>query len=104
TTGLGEFPCRSHGVEFAPDSPLEGDGFELPVPRCAGIADSAARQCSAIPDIGVTQIAHRLYSDTVYERLQAGSRAVPRRLPLAPVAARGGEEPARRDRPHWPTR
>ena len=21
------------GVKFAPDSPLEGDGFELPVPR-----------------------------------------------------------------------
>ena len=27
---------------FAPDSPLEGSGFELPVPRCALIANSAA--------------------------------------------------------------
>jgi hypothetical protein len=24
------------GMEFAPDSPLEGDGFELPVPREIG--------------------------------------------------------------------
>jgi hypothetical protein len=27
---------------FAPDSPLEGTGFELPVPRCALIVNSAA--------------------------------------------------------------
>jgi hypothetical protein len=29
-------------VRFARDSPLEGSGFELPVPRCALIANSAA--------------------------------------------------------------
>jgi hypothetical protein len=29
-------------VRFALDSPLEGSGFELPVPRCALIANSAA--------------------------------------------------------------
>ena len=28
-----EAGCRSRGVEFAPDSPLEGNGFELSVPR-----------------------------------------------------------------------
>ena len=28
----GETGCRSRGVEFAPDSPLEGDGFEPSVP------------------------------------------------------------------------
>jgi hypothetical protein len=28
-----EIPSRSRGVEFAPDSPLEGSGFEPPVPR-----------------------------------------------------------------------
>src|SRR6516164_3418440 len=28
-------------VGSSPDSPLEGDGFELPVPRCARPADSA---------------------------------------------------------------
>jgi uncharacterized protein (DUF1330 family) len=27
-------------AQFAPDSSLEGNGFELPVPRCARIADS----------------------------------------------------------------
>jgi hypothetical protein len=43
------------GVEFAPDSPLEGDGFELPVPRrksrgfpqhsghCGGIGEALKR-------------------------------------------------------------
>src|ERR1700726_2713794 len=31
--GLSEAGCRSRGVEFAPDSPLEGDGFEPSVPR-----------------------------------------------------------------------
>jgi len=30
--GSQEAGCRSRGVEFAPDSPLEGSGFELPVP------------------------------------------------------------------------
>jgi hypothetical protein len=35
--------CRSRGVEFAPDSPLEGDGFELPVPRELGL--QRARSC-----------------------------------------------------------
>ena len=29
----GETGCRSRGVEFAPDSPLEGDGFEPSVPH-----------------------------------------------------------------------
>lgn len=29
-------------VKFVTDSPLEGGGFELPVPQCARIADSAA--------------------------------------------------------------
>jgi hypothetical protein len=29
-------------VRFALDSPLEGSGFELPVPRCALIANNAA--------------------------------------------------------------
>ena len=33
TRGSQEAGCRSRGVEFAPDSPLEGDGFELLVPR-----------------------------------------------------------------------
>jgi len=32
----------SSKVKFAPDSPQEGSGFELPVPRCALIAKSAA--------------------------------------------------------------
>jgi len=31
--GSQEAGRRSRGVEFAPDSPLEGDGFELLVPR-----------------------------------------------------------------------
>ena len=31
--GSQEAGCRTSGVEFAPDSPLEGDGFELSVPR-----------------------------------------------------------------------
>jgi len=31
--GSQEAGCRSLGVEFAPDAPLEGDGFELSVPR-----------------------------------------------------------------------
>src|SRR6516162_3607486 len=39
--------CRTHTrilreSRFAMDSPLEGSGFELPVPRCALIANSAA--------------------------------------------------------------
>jgi hypothetical protein len=29
-------------IEFAPDSPLEGNGFELSVPQCASASDSAA--------------------------------------------------------------
>jgi hypothetical protein len=28
-----EHPLRTRRLRFAPDSPLEGDGFELPVPR-----------------------------------------------------------------------
>jgi hypothetical protein len=31
--GSQEAGCRTRGVEFAPDSPLEGDGFEPSVPR-----------------------------------------------------------------------
>jgi hypothetical protein len=31
--GSQEAGCRSRGVEFAPDSPLEGTGFEPSVPR-----------------------------------------------------------------------
>jgi hypothetical protein len=34
--------ARRGGVESSHDSPLEGSGFELPVPRCALIANSAA--------------------------------------------------------------
>ena len=33
TRGSQEVGCRSRGVEFAPDSSLEGSRFELPVPR-----------------------------------------------------------------------
>jgi hypothetical protein len=36
------YGIRPSKVEFATDSPLEGSGFELPVPRCALIANSAA--------------------------------------------------------------
>ena len=35
-------PVTSSVVKFAVDSLLEGSGFELPVPRCALIANSAA--------------------------------------------------------------
>jgi Fe-S-cluster containining protein len=45
THGSQEAGRRSRGVEFARDSPLEGDGFELPVPRAKYVreTDSPAR-------------------------------------------------------------
>jgi hypothetical protein len=46
------WPATPSEVKFAADSPLEGDGFELPVPRCARIADSAALVIS--PDSAVS--------------------------------------------------
>jgi hypothetical protein len=35
-------PPRPRRSRFVADSPLEGSGFELPVPRCALVANSAA--------------------------------------------------------------
>jgi hypothetical protein len=53
---LAKFPTviwwdSSPKIKFAPDSLLEGSGFELPVPRCALIANSAA--LVATPDSAV---------------------------------------------------
>jgi hypothetical protein len=31
-------------IEFAPDSPLEGDGFELPVPREIGSVSRSGKE------------------------------------------------------------
>jgi DNA-binding NarL/FixJ family response regulator len=43
TRGSQEAGCRSRGVEFAPDSPLEGDGFEPSVPRIGTTVSRAPR-------------------------------------------------------------
>jgi hypothetical protein len=44
-------------IEFAPDSPLEGDGFELSVPRQKDNVFEASQLDSAIPG---EAIAHQM--------------------------------------------
>jgi Fe-S-cluster containining protein len=57
THGSQEAGRRSRGVEFAPDSPLEGDGFELSVPRQKDNVFDAPQLDSAIPG---EAIAHQM--------------------------------------------
>src|SRR6516162_11426049 len=61
---VADFSRNTQQYGSSPDSPLEGDGFELPVPRCALIANSAA--LVAPPDSAVR-------GGSLNGRLQPGS-------------------------------
>ena len=56
TRGSQEAGCRSRGVEFAPDSPLEGGGFELSVP-----GDGQSRSGDANFGLSQTDVAYAAF-------------------------------------------